>query len=129
MDAAQPSRSIETVRIAGHRHVAYAEYGDPAGRPVPFLHGTPGSHRLYRLFADAARRHGVRLLAPDRPDYGDSSPWPERDLTDTGAFVATHGDRVASVDIVAGATPPSGPPPTPPAQRLLGRLASTTRAT
>jgi pimeloyl-ACP methyl ester carboxylesterase len=154
MDAAQPSSSIETVRIAGRRRVAYAEYGGPPGRPVLFLHGTPGSHRLGRLFADAARRHGVRLLAPDRPGYGDSSPWPERDLTDTGAFVApvlddagvdragvvafsgggphalalaaTHGDRVESVDIVAGATPPSAPPPTPPAQRLLGRLASTT---
>lgn len=154
MDAAQPSRSIQTVRVADHRHVAYAEYGDPAGRPVLFLHGTPGSHRLGRLFADAARRHGVRLLAPDRPGYGDSSPWPERDLTDTGTFVApvlddagvdragvvgfsgggphalalaaTHADRVTSVDIVAGATPPSTPPPTPPVQRLLGRLASTT---
>ncbi|MFB6256873.1 MAG: alpha/beta fold hydrolase [Haloplanus sp.] len=67
MDAAQPSRSIETVRIAGQRRVVYAEYGGPAGGPVLFLHGTPGSHRLGRLFADAARRHGVRILAPDRP--------------------------------------------------------------
>jgi pimeloyl-ACP methyl ester carboxylesterase len=152
MDAASPPPA-DRVAVADDRHVAYAEYGDPAGRPVLFLHGTPGSRRLGRLFDAPARREGVRLLAVDRPGYGASSPWPTRDLTDTGAFVApvlddagvdrvgvvgfsgggphalafaaTHPDRVTSVDVVAGATPPSCPP-TPHAQRLLGRLASTT---
>jgi len=153
MDAASPPPA-DRVPIDDDRHVAYAEYGDPAGHPVVFFHGTPGSRRLGRLFDDAARREGVRVLAPDRPGYGRSSPWPMRDLSDTGAFVApvlddagvdrvgvvgfsgggphalafaaTHGGRVASVDIVAGATPPSLPPRAPPMQRLLGRLASTT---
>ena len=154
MDAAQPSPPVETVEIVGGRRVAYAEYGDPAGRPVVFLHGTPGSRRLGRLFDPLARRHGVRVLAPDRPGYGRSSPWPTRDLIDTGAFVApvlddadvsragvvgfsgggphalaltaTHGDRITSVDVVSGASPPTLPPSAPPTQRFLGRLASTT---
>jgi len=151
MDAASPPPA-DRVPIDDDRHVAYAEYGDPAGRPVLFLHGTPGSRRLGRLFDAPARREGVRIVAPDRPGYGESSPWPSRDLTDTGVFVApvlddagvdragivgfsgggphalalaaTHADRVTSVDVVAGATPPARSP-TPRAQRLLGRLAST----
>ncbi|AZH24912.1 alpha/beta fold hydrolase [Haloplanus aerogenes] len=154
MDAAHPpsTESVDCVPIDDDRHVAYAEYGDPTGRPVLFLHGTPGSHRLGRLFDDTARREGVRLLAIDRPGYGRSSPWPTRDLTDTGAFVvpvlddvgvdragvvgfsgggphalalaATHGARVERVDVVSGATPPSvGETPT--TQRLLETLAST----
>jgi pimeloyl-ACP methyl ester carboxylesterase len=152
MDADSPPPA-DRVSVADDRHVAYAEYGDPTGRPVLFLHGTPGSRRLGRLFDTPARREGVRIVAPDRPGYGESSPWPTRDLTDTGAFVApvlddagvdragvvgfsgggphalafaaTHADRVTSVDVVAGATPPACPP-TPRVQRLLGRLASTT---
>jgi len=136
MDAASPPPA-DRVPIDDDRHVAYAEYGDPAGHPIVFLHGTPGSRRLGRLFDDAARREGVRILAPDRPGYGRSSPWPTRDLSDTGAFVApvlddagvdragvvgfsggaphalavaaTHGDRVTAVDVVSGATPPSVP--------------------
>ncbi|AXG09865.1 alpha/beta fold hydrolase [Haloplanus rubicundus] len=152
MDAASPPPA-DRVSVAADRHVAYAEYGDPTGRPVLFLHGTPGSRRLGQLFDAPARREGVRIVAPDRPGYGASSPWPTRDLTDTGAFVApvlddagvdragvvgfsgggphalalaaTHADRVTSVDVVAGATPPDCPP-TPRVQRLLGRLASTT---
>ncbi|MFB6102301.1 MAG: alpha/beta fold hydrolase [Haloplanus sp.] len=148
------SVTVEAVSIRDGHRVSYAEYGDPDGVPVVFLHGTPGSHRLGGLFADAARRHGVRLLAIDRPGYGQSSPWPARDLTRTGAFVtpvlddagvaragvvgfsgggphalalaATHGNRVAEVDLVAGATPPALTPHTPTIQRLVGRLATTT---
>jgi pimeloyl-ACP methyl ester carboxylesterase len=150
MDAASPPPA-DRVPV-DDRYAAYAEYGDSAGRPVLFLHGTPGSRRLGRLFDAPARREGVRIVAPDRPGYGESSPWPSRDLTDTGAFAApilddagvdragvvgfsgggphalafaaTHPDRVTSVDVVAGATPPSCSP-TPRVQRLLGRLAST----
>lgn len=153
MDAAQPSSTVETVRMADGRRVAYTEYGDPTGRPIVFLHGTPGSRRLGRLFDPVARRHGVRILAPDRPGYGRSSPWPTRDLSDTGGFVvpvlddagvsragvvgfsgggphalalaAIHGDRITSVDAVSGAISPSLPSEAPPTQRLLGRLAST----
>lgn len=140
-----------TVTLADDRVVAYAEYGDPGGTPVVLLHGTPGSRVLGELFADAAREHGVRLLAVDRPGSGRSSPWPERTLTDTASVVAAvlddagigeaglvgfsggapHalavagalGDHVRSVDLVAGATPPSLGPADPPVLRLLGTLA------
>jgi pimeloyl-ACP methyl ester carboxylesterase len=150
-------RELETVVAEcanGRRRVAYAEYGDPDGEAVVVLHGTPGSRLFGALFDDAARRGGVRVLAPDRPGYGRSSPWSDRRLTDTGAFVTSvlddagvdradvvgfsgggphalavagsHGERVASVDVVSGATPPSLRDGTPTPRRLLGVAARRT---
>lgn len=59
------------------RSLAYAIAGDPAGTPVVAHHGTPGSRLFAGLLADAAREAGVRLLVPDRPGYGYSTPPPE----------------------------------------------------
>ena len=50
-----------------------AEYGDPAGKPLLFLHGTPGSHLLGTLIDTAAKKYGYRVLAPDRPGIGRST--------------------------------------------------------
>lgn len=143
-------RGLETATI-GERTVAYVEYGDPAGKPVVFLHGMPGSRVFGELFDDAARERDVRLLALDRPGYGKSDPWPGQTLSDTGAlveavlddvgvssagvvgfsaggphalaFAATRPDRVTSVDVVAGAPPPSLVGRVPRTQRLLSGLA------
>jgi pimeloyl-ACP methyl ester carboxylesterase len=60
------------VRLADGTDVGYAEAGDPDGRPVLHLHGTPGS-RL-EVGIPAARRAaedlGVRLIGLDRPGVG-----------------------------------------------------------
>ena len=67
------------VTVGGHR-VAVAEYGDPQGRPVFFLHGTPAC-RLGNDFVDApARERGVRVICPDRGGVGRSDPVPGRTL-------------------------------------------------
>lgn len=136
------------------RQIAYAEYGSEGGTPVVFLHGTPGSRLLGRLLdADAAAR-GVRVLAPDRPGYGESPGWPDRSIRDAGSVVraviddagvrraglvafsggsahalaaaATASDRITRVDVVSGATPPELADRRPAVQRLLGGLATTT---
>ncbi|MFB6089554.1 MAG: alpha/beta fold hydrolase [Halobellus sp.] len=142
---------VESVRVAGDRRLAYAEYGDPDGAPLLFLHGTPGSRRLGRLLDGAAREHGVRVLAPDRPGYGRSDPWPDRTVAETadalpavldGAGVsaaslvafsggapyalsaaARHPERVTRLEVVSGAVPPAISERTPRIQRLLRRLA------
>ncbi|WP_225332748.1 alpha/beta fold hydrolase [Halomicrobium urmianum] len=134
--------------------IAYAEYGDPDGAPVLFLHGTPGSRVLGRLYDDEARRRGVRVLAPDRPGYGESAPRPGRSPADAPAFLipvlddagvaaagviafsggapyalamaADRPDRVAGVDLVSGAAPASLHEATPAVERLLGATARTT---
>ncbi|ELZ42447.1 alpha/beta hydrolase fold protein [Halorubrum saccharovorum DSM 1137] len=137
----------------GDRRIAYAEYGVETGSPVVFLHGTPGSRRLAELFEPAARDSGVRLLAPDRPGYGRSDPWPGRSIRDgepivravldhagidaarlvafSGgapyAFAAAAGmpARVNRVDAVAGATPPEYVHEPPAVQRVLSGVGST----
>ncbi|MFC4358366.1 alpha/beta fold hydrolase [Halobium salinum] len=146
--------TTRTATDADGRRVAYAEYGDPDGTPLLFLHGTPGSRLLGALYDRTARRRGVRVLAPDRPGYGASTPWPTRSLVDAGAFLvpvlddagvdrarvvgfsgggphalafaATHGGRVTTVDAVGGAVPPAVQSTTPTVQRLLGTMASRT---
>ncbi|WP_435117720.1 alpha/beta fold hydrolase [Halolamina sp. C58] len=149
-----PRDHTTTCSTAENRQLAYAEYGDPDGVPVLFLHGTPGSRRLGELFDAEAREFGVRLLAPDRPGYGRSEPWPDRAVTDAGTYLAdvlddagvesagvigfsgggahalalaaTRPDRVEGVDLVAGTTPPSVAAETPTPQRVLAGLASAT---
>ena len=56
----------------GGLSIGYAEYGDPQGFPVLYCHGTPGSSAECELAEHAARRHGLRFIAPDRPGYGDT---------------------------------------------------------
>ncbi|WP_050023945.1 alpha/beta fold hydrolase [Halorubrum saccharovorum] len=152
------SSAREDVRFAtlegdDDRRVAYAEYGTETGSPVVFLHGTPGSRRLAELFESSARDNGVRLLAPDRPGYGRSDPWPDRSIRDgdqtvstvldhagidTARLVAFSGgapyafaatttlpSRIDRLDVVAGATPPEYINDPPAVPRILGRIGST----
>ncbi|WP_297886054.1 alpha/beta fold hydrolase [uncultured Halorubrum sp.] len=150
-----PARQAPSVaRSADGRRIAYATYGAPDGDPVVFFHGTPGSRRLGALLEPAARANDVRVVAPDRPGYGRSSPEPDRTVGDAAASVrpvlddlgveraalvafsggaphalataASLGDRVTGVDLVAGATPPSFGGDTPAVQRLLSGLAAAT---
>ncbi|MEF8892160.1 MAG: alpha/beta hydrolase [Haloferacaceae archaeon] len=141
-----------TTTAVDGRRLAYAAYGPPDGTPVVFFHGTPGSRRLAALFDSAAHERGLRLLAPDRPGFGQSAPWPDRAVDDAGRVVAavlddagvgsaglvafsggaphalaaaaTRPGRVERVDLVAGATPPDCGPSPPAVQRLLGGLAT-----
>lgn len=62
--------------LADGRTIAYTDGGDPDGEPVVVHHGTPGSRLLATVLAEAAADEGVRLIVPDRPGYGRSSPAP-----------------------------------------------------
>jgi pimeloyl-ACP methyl ester carboxylesterase len=76
----------------GGREVAWATWGDPAGRPLLLLHGTPGS-RLTRVsepgFYERVRAHVVTF---DRPGYGRSTAQRERTI------VSVADDAVAIAD-------------------------------
>ncbi|MEC9440353.1 MAG: alpha/beta hydrolase [Myxococcota bacterium] len=54
------------------RVIAYAEYGDPEGAPVIFMHGGPGSRFEGVILDRAAKQAHVRIIAPDRPGLGES---------------------------------------------------------
>jgi pimeloyl-ACP methyl ester carboxylesterase len=74
-----PKASIDEVaglrhaRLVGGRQLSWLETGDPAGRVVLFIHGTPGEATGwadYLLQVPA----GYRYIAVDRPGFGGSGP-------------------------------------------------------
>ena len=58
------------------RKMSFAEYGNPGGRPVVWLHGTPGGRRQIPQEARvAAKETNLRLISIDRPGCGQSTPF------------------------------------------------------
>jgi pimeloyl-ACP methyl ester carboxylesterase len=97
------------VSLPDGRTLAYAEYGDPAGHPLIWCHGNPGSRREADLLEPILlQRLGVRAIVPDRPGIGLSTWRAQRQLTewptDLAALTAAiHVERFALVGISAGA--------------------------
>ena len=77
----------DRLALADGRTLAWAEYGDPAGEPLLFFHGLPSSRKFGGAVAEDAASMGVRLIVPDRPGFGESSPQPGRRFVDWGADV------------------------------------------
>lgn len=91
------------------RILSYAEYGDPAGYPLIWCHGNPGSRREADLLEPTLlQRAGVRAIVPERPGIGLSSwrnnrkllEWPT-DLAALTAFLQL--ERFALLGLSAGA--------------------------
>jgi pimeloyl-ACP methyl ester carboxylesterase len=96
------------VRLADGRQIACLGLGDPHGPPVLYVHGFPGSRLEARVMAAAASRVGVRLLAVDRPGFGESTFQPRRRIrqwsADIGALTDALGvQRFSLVGMSAGA--------------------------
>ena len=82
------------LRLPDGRVLGYAEYGDPAGRPLVFLHGFPGSRLAGAVLDHEARLLDVRVIAPERPGLGLSSPQPGRSLLDFAQDVRALADTL-----------------------------------
>jgi pimeloyl-ACP methyl ester carboxylesterase len=61
-----------TVCTRDGRRLSVEERGDPKGRPVFLLHGTPGSRLGPAPRPSVLYRMGIRLITFDRPGYGGS---------------------------------------------------------
>jgi pimeloyl-ACP methyl ester carboxylesterase len=82
------------VVVVGSGKVGLYEYGDPNGRPVLTFHGIPASGAGF-TWADApARARGLRVLAPDRPGVGQTSPQDGWGPSDYPAMVAALADTL-----------------------------------
>ena len=79
--------STQVLTLPDGRRLAYAEYGDPSGRPTLYFHGLPGSRLEAALAHASALQAGVRLIAVDRPGIGGSDRKPGRCLLDWPADV------------------------------------------
>ena len=75
------------------RRLCFDDVGDPDGRPVLYVHGTPDSRRARHPDDTAAAALGVRLIAVDRPGAGGSDPHPAGTVgsfADDAAALAAH---------------------------------------
>ncbi|MBS9532748.1 alpha/beta hydrolase [Mycobacterium sp. M1] len=126
------------IAVGENRRLGFAEFGAPQGRPMFWLHGTPGARRQIPLEARVfAERENIRLIGVDRPGIGSSTPHDYgcildfaddvRTIADTlgvddMAVIGLSGggpyalacaagmpDRVVSVGVLGGVAPTSGP--------------------
>ena len=112
----------ETLLLRDGRRLGLAQYGRPAGEPILYFHGHPGSRLEARFAHPAAAAAGFRVVALDRPGYGLSDVKPGRAITDWPADVAEAADQLGiSRFCVAGASG-GGPYALACAWRLPGRV-------
>jgi len=71
-----------SIYLSDGRRLAYAEYGDPEGKPLFYCHGFPASRFEAALLEPAACKARVRIVAVDRPGCGLSDFQPERLIGD-----------------------------------------------
>jgi len=79
----------QTFILPDGRTLGYAEYGNPNGKALFYFHGFPSSRLEAYALDNIALRHGIRLLALDRPGFGLSSPDPHRHINDWPTDVQT----------------------------------------
>jgi pimeloyl-ACP methyl ester carboxylesterase len=94
------------VALRGGRRMAFAEYGDAGGFPIVAAHGNPGSRLTWAPFGGPDLR-GCRVIAPDRPGFGESDGRLPRShgewADDVAALVDQLGvDRFALVGVSGG---------------------------
>ena len=72
-----PPRFEGTVRLAGGRRLGFAEFGPASGRPLVWLHGTPGARlQIAPQARELAHEQAVRIVSVERPGVGESTPHP-----------------------------------------------------
>src|SRR5205809_4638333 len=100
MCAGQARRMIPGVERRGTaatpdgRTLAYVERGAADGVPVLVNHGTPGSRLSRHPDKELYERHGVRMIAYDRPGYGLSDPHPGRSVADAASDIGAIADNL-----------------------------------
>ncbi|GGZ85844.1 alpha/beta fold hydrolase [Streptomyces subrutilus] len=84
----------DQVRTADGRALTVERWGDPGGRPVFLLHGTPGSRLGPAPRGMVLYQRRMQLIAYDRPGYGGSDRHPGRTVADTARDVAAVADAL-----------------------------------
>lgn len=84
----------QTVTLFDGRKLGYAEYGDPNGKPLFFLHGWPSSRLQAKFVEEAAKKLHVRVISIDRPGYGLSDSKANRSLLDFPDDVVALADKL-----------------------------------
>ena len=84
----------EVFTLSNGHGLGFGQCGDPDGKPLVFLHGTPGSRVEGLSLGEAARQHGIRIIAPERPGYGKSDYWRAGTVADWCTVAVELPDRL-----------------------------------
>jgi pimeloyl-ACP methyl ester carboxylesterase len=82
----------QLVEAPGKRTLSVESLGDPDGKPVFLLHGTPGGRNGPRPRGIILHRLGIRLISYDRPGYGCSTRLPGRSVASAARDVEAIAD-------------------------------------
>ncbi|MCG8460638.1 MAG: alpha/beta hydrolase [Holophagales bacterium] len=89
--------------MSDRRRLAFSEIGDTGGSVIFYFHGAPSSRWHLAPWEMELAEHGLRVISPDRPGYGGSSPQPGRTMCDWPTDVAALADALGvSRFLVAG---------------------------
>ncbi|CAA9371967.1 MAG: Putative hydrolase [uncultured Nocardioidaceae bacterium] len=126
------------IAVRDDRMLGFASFGTPTGRPIFWLHGTPGARRQIPVEARLlAEKHDLRIIGIDRPGIGSSTAHVYENVLDfaadleivadtlgietfhviglsgggpyTLAAAAAMPDRVLGVEVIGGVAPTVGP--------------------
>ncbi|KAF1920998.1 Alpha/Beta hydrolase protein [Ampelomyces quisqualis] len=85
----------ESIKLSDGRTLSYAVYGSPVPRKtVMYMHGFPSSRFEGKIWHAACTKHGVRLIAPDRPGNGSSTFQKDRQILHWPADVVALADQL-----------------------------------
>lgn len=97
------------VIVGRDRDLAYTDIGDPSGPCVFFFHGAPMSRLHLVGVEDQFAAQGLRVVSPDRPGYGRSSPQLGRSMADWPMDVAALADALGINRFLVAAHSSGGP--------------------
>lgn len=97
------------LRLADGRALGFRVWGDPAGTPLLFLHGTPGSRLKFSIGHESGRALGLALVAPDRWGYGLSDVPQAPSLPGFAADMAALMDHLGHRRFAVGGISGGGP--------------------
>ena len=82
------------ITLSDGRVLAYSEIGERDWPCLVFFHGAPISRLHLAYLEDRFLDAGLRVVSPDRPGYGRSSPQPGRSLADWADDVQALADAI-----------------------------------
>ncbi len=82
------------ITLEDGRTLAYKEIGDADGTPVMHFHGAPSCRTFLDYLHDEFADRNLRVISPDRPGYGGTSPQPSRSLDDWSHDVIALADTI-----------------------------------
>jgi pimeloyl-ACP methyl ester carboxylesterase len=93
MSGTSPPERDSLVRLRDGRSIAVAEWGRATGRAVVFLPGSPNV-RLQAFGEDLLDELDLRLVVPQRPGFGLSTPKPDRRIAEWPDDLADVADNL-----------------------------------